>query len=375
MKVLVDGGNSGSGGYLRYLSGVLGSGALEDCEVLLVCSPALAAKLGLLDPQVTLLVEGQLDAPHRWTRLAWWRHTWPRLVAEFQPDVVLHPTGLLRGRSGSAPRVAVHHIMAPFMWASYRLYGFSRVSAELLFWRTRLLRSFRSADGVVFLAEYTRRTVSRQAKSITRSALVPNAVPAFFEAPGDRDRVSLASPVRVLCVSTLYLFKYQWNVVAAVAALRKELALDVQVDFVGGGEPRARAKLLRSIEEHNAVEWAAIREVSPADMPAVYHEADLFVFPSADEAWPITLGEAMASGLPIACSNRMAMPDILRDAGVYFDPENQAEVTHALRCLLTSPELRQRCSGNARQYAAEYTWDRSAAALVSFLRRVIRERS
>ena len=32
MRVLVDGGNSGSGGYLRYLSGILGSGALDGVE-------------------------------------------------------------------------------------------------------------------------------------------------------------------------------------------------------------------------------------------------------------------------------------------------------------------------------------------------------
>lgn len=373
MKILVDGGNSGSGGYVRYLSGVLGSRQLEGVEVLLVCSPGLAERLGPLDTQVTLAVEPELDSPRRWTRLAWWRRTWPRLLADFRPDVVLHPTGLLRGRSGGVPTVVIHHVMAPFMPVTYRLYGPSRITAELLFWRTRLLRSFRRADGVIFHADYTRRTVVRQAGSIARSTLVPNAVPPEFTGRYDRDTTVLSTPVRLLCVSTLYLFKYQWNVVAAVAQLRSELGLDIHLDLVGGGEPRARKKLLRSVDRHDGRTWTTVREVPAKQMLAVYEQADVFVFPSADETWPITLLEAMASGLPIACADRMAMPEMLRDAGRYFDPEDPISMANALRPLLTDAALRTQCSQRAQEYAAEFTWERSAAGVVAFLRRVHEE--
>lgn len=370
MRVLVDAGNSGSGGYLHYLSGIFGSNVLEDMKVLLVCSPSLAAKIGPLDPQVTLRIEPDLDSPLRWKRLVWWRRCWPDLVKQYDPDVVLHPTGLLRGRSGDVPKVAIHHYMAPFMSASYRLYGVSKMSAMLALWRVRLLRSFRRADGVVFLAEYTRSVVSKRLGSRAVTAVVPNAVPPRYLQAGGQARAGLSSPVKLLCVSTLYLFKHQPNVVAAVAELRQELGLDIRLDLVGGGEPRAKAKLMRSIQDNNAGDWATVREVAASEMPAVYREADVFVFPSADEAWPVTLGEAMGSGLPIACSERMAMPDILRDAGTYFDPEDTPQVVEALRRLLTEPRLREEYGALAKEYAADYTWDRSARMLMQFLRTV-----
>ncbi len=373
MKVLVDGGNSGSGGYLHYLSGILGSGALGDVDVLLVCSPGLSARLGRLDPQVTLQIEPDLDSPSRWTRLRWWRVGWPKVVADFEPDVVLHPTGLLRGSSPHIPRVAIHHVMAPFVRTSYRLYGPSKFAGALAITRLRLLHSFRRAEGVIFHAEYTRRVVSEQIGKVARSALVPNGVPAAFDGATDRDRRELSRPVRLLCVSTLYLFKHQWHVVAAVARLRQDLGLDVHLDLVGSGEPQARAKLLRSIADNNAAGWAAMREVPVDAMPDVYREADLFIFPSADETWPITLLEAMASGLPIACSKRMAMPTMLQDAGTYFDPEDSASIYDALLPLLTDPELRHRNGALARRYAAPYTWERSAGVVMEFLRRVARE--
>ena len=375
MRLLVDGGRPGSGGYLHYVSGIFGSGAFDGDEVLLVCSPRMAAALGPLDPQVRVQSEPELDSPRLWRRLAWWRRKWPRLVSDFSPDVILHSRGALRGRSGAHPTVVVHHFMAPFMSASYRLYGPSRFSLKLLVIRARLLRSFRRADGVVFLADYTRRAVSSHARRIARSAVVPNAVSESFLALPSRGSAPLRSPVRILCVSTLFLFKHQWHVVDAVARLRSELGIHIHVDFVGGGEPRARAKLLRRIEELGAGHYADLIEVEAAAMPMTYREADVFVFPSGDEAWPITLGEAMASGLPIACSDRMAMPEMLRDAGTYFDPEDPESIADALRPLLTDSDLRRRCGALARRYAQEFTWERSAAGVVDFLHRVVREAS
>jgi glycosyltransferase involved in cell wall biosynthesis len=179
--------------------------------------------------------------------------------------------------------------------------------------------------------------------------------------------------VRVLYVSTLHLFKHQWNVVSAVAALRRELTMDIYLDLVGGGEPRARERLNSSINEHGAHRWTTVREVPAEEMPRVHEESDIFVFASSIEAWPITLGEAMASGLPIACSDRMAMPDILRDAGIYFDPEDPTSIADALRPLLTDSAIRLECAARAQQYATEFTWKRSATGVVAFLHRVHEE--
>ena len=62
------------------------------------------------------------------------------------------------------------------------------------------------------------------------------------------------------------------------------------------------------------------------DPHAVLKRAHLFVFASSCENMPNTLVEAMASGLPIACSDRGPMPEILRDGGTYFDPENEVTI-------------------------------------------------
>jgi len=56
--------------------------------------------------------------------------------------------------------------------------------------------------------------------------------------------------------------------------------------------------------------------VPPNDLATLLAEFDLFIFASSCENMPNTLLEGMASDLPIACSNRGPMPEVLRDGGV-----------------------------------------------------------
>src|SRR4029077_8612726 len=89
---------------------------------------------------------------------------------------------------------------------------------------------------------------------------------------------------------------------------------------------------------------------------ALYHRADAFVFASSCENLPISLIEAMAAGLPVACSARGPMPEVLGDAGVYFDPERPEEIAAAIRSLYEDAPLRARLAQAAWQRSSAYSW-------------------
>jgi glycosyltransferase involved in cell wall biosynthesis len=101
----------------------------------------------------------------------------------------------------------------------------------------------------------------------------------------------------------------------------------------------------------------------------------VFVFASSCENMPSTLIEAMASGLPIACSDRGPMPEVLQDGGTYFDPEDPASIAAAIGELLQSPERRRSAAARARALAARYSWARCADETWSFLAGVARARA
>ena len=68
-------------------------------------------------------------------------------------------------------------------------------------------------------------------------------------------------------------------------------------------------------------------------MPEYLSKSNIFIFASSCENMPITLIEGMASGLPIACSDRGPMPEVLQDGGVYFNPEDCKSIVFAIEKL------------------------------------------
>ena len=111
---------------------------------------------------------------------------------------------------------------------------------------------------------------------------------------------------------------------------------------------------------------------SPHDeLPARYASADACVFASSCENLPNILLEGMASGLPIACSDRGPMPELLGDAAVYFNPELQSSIEEALERLLNSPELRYSLAKKTYQLSQKYTWDKCADQTFYFLKKCI----
>ena len=64
------------------------------------------------------------------------------------------------------------------------------------------------------------------------------------------------------------------------------------------------------------------------------------------------------------------MPEVLGDAGVYFDPEKPVEIARALQVLLDDPALREQKAWAAYKRAEAYTWERCADETFSFLAQV-----
>jgi glycosyltransferase involved in cell wall biosynthesis len=88
---------------------------------------------------------------------------------------------------------------------------------------------------------------------------------------------------------------------------------------------------------------------------------------------PNILIESMAAGLPIACSNRGPMPEVLRDAGVYFDPEKPESIADAVRSLAANAKLRAEKAAAAARIAMQYEWSICAHDTFDFLVKVARE--
>jgi glycosyltransferase involved in cell wall biosynthesis len=111
--------------------------------------------------------------------------------------------------------------------------------------------------------------------------------------------------------------------------------------------------------------------VPNSDLPALYAGADLFVFPSLFEGFGIPLLEAMASGTPVCASNVASIPEVVRDAGLMFDPDSAADIASAMSQILNDADLARRLVKRGLKRSRLFSWDDSARQVLSICRAVM----
>ena len=249
-------------------------------------------------------------------------------------------------------------------------FGLGRARVRLTLLRYIQNRSLRDSAGVIFLTDYAARIIQQSSGPVARVALIPHGVASAFKRrnplPWPKEG---ASAVRCLYVSDTAVYKHQGEVVKAISSLRHR-GYSVQLTLAGGGAGPAQRRLLREIAlsdpEGRFIQLVGF--VPPDQLPDLLAGAHLFVFASSCENMPNTLVEAMAVGLPIACSRRGPMPEVLGDGGHYFDPEDTGSIATSLAEVIDNADLRHAIARRAKARAERSSWARCARETFDFLR-------
>ena len=110
--------------------------------------------------------------------------------------------------------------------------------------------------------------------------------------------------------------------------------------------------------------------IEQMDMPAVLSLADLYLYPSNLEAFPIPLTEAMACGTPILTSNVNGLKEIAGDAALLIDPSDTERIANGMARILSDPELRESLSRRGLERSSLFSWDLCAKSTLALLERV-----
>jgi glycosyltransferase involved in cell wall biosynthesis len=119
-----------------------------------------------------------------------------------------------------------------------------------------------------------------------------------------------------------------------------------QVMEIFAGEARERVSVIPFVKRE--------------DIPAVYAGHDVFVFPSLVEGMPLTLLEAMATGLPVVTTNTCGMADVVENDvnGLLVAAANAEKLAEGIERLCHSAGLRKRLGLAAQETMRRYTWER-----------------
>jgi len=253
----------------------------------------------------------------------------------------------------------------------------AKLGRKRLPWRSRLLRpltilwpsrfALKNADHVFCLNEedrsYLQQWLNLPEHGITR--LYPGANPIFADSAEARDYQGAQD----------LLFAGSWRYNKGIADLIKGFELlaerfaRVALTIVGSGVPanEVRAQFAEAVRGRVRV----IPVVSEGEASTQFAKADIFILPSLFEGTPLTLIEAMASGLPIVATETGGVKDVIRQRknGILIPIRSPRALAAALAELLEAHELRETLGRNARSDATElYSWELAARPLIASYR-------
>jgi glycosyltransferase involved in cell wall biosynthesis len=320
---------------------------------------------GELIPQVTV----PLHARNRVERVRGEQGLLPRLAARARVDL-LHSLASTAPAWGRMRRVVTIHDLA------YRLVPEAHLGLLGLGMRVLVPLAARRSDRIIVDAQSTREDLLRLLRvppgkldvvplgigTQSRGEPMPETALRSWLGAGER-------PI-VLSVSAKRPHKNLMRLIGALAlipAARRPLLVLPGYPTAHEDELRRRAEELGVTRDVRLLGW-----IGPAELEGLYAAAACFIFPSLLEGFGLPVLEAMARGVPVACSGRGSLGEVAGAAALLFDPESEPAIAAAIERLLEdrAEADRLRCAGRAR--AARFTWATTAAGTLASYERALK---
>ena len=251
--------------------------------------------------------------------------------------------------------------------------GWRRLMA--LIWRRHRERSvLAAADHAICNSDFVRRRVLESYRGLDAGKLtvIYKAVETgHFERPAvlpPDPWGEAATGLRILTVGTNWRLKGVPELIEAVATVKRAIpALHLMI--VGPSSPAdldAIEKLGSAAGVSGDVTIAG--RVGRDRLASYYWHADLYAQPSHAEAFGVAVLEAMASGLPVVCSNVGGLPEIVRDEddGLTVPAGDPAALAAALRRLAENQTRRETLARRGPERAAAFSAESMVARLRNF---------
>lgn len=349
---LIPGGVGGTEIYLRNLVGALGEIDSAN-EYFLFANRETGDSLAPEKPNFHT-VRQAVHAAFRPARIAWEQFALPLAVAARRIDVLLNP-GFTAPILCGCPQVTVFHDLQHkrhpehFRWF------------DLPFWRTLLFWSAHVSRTLIADSEATRDDLGR-----------------FYRLPKDRIRVVPLGVDRklfelarrpepfLLSVSTLHPHKNLDRLLRVFAEFRR-------------GRPEFRL-VIAGLRGFNTAHLHALQQelglaklveftgwIPREELYDLYARAFAFVYPSTFEGFGLPVLEALAAGVPAACSRIEPLASMAADAALQFDPADERDIARAIEQLVGDEALRAQLAEAGPKRAALFSWTVTARATLEAL--------
>jgi glycosyltransferase involved in cell wall biosynthesis len=305
-------------------------------------------------------------------RTLWERFRLPSLLGEYQADIYYAPGGIMITKmpKGVISATALRN-MLPFderERGRFPLISYIRFKLWLL--RYVFLKSYKSADKVVFISEYSKSVVKEYMPSIdSKSVVIPHGLNSLFLNSQKKYDLPeyLTENKFYLYVSILDVYKAQKEIIEAWMSLSNE-GFKYPLVLVGPKYNDYGEEVLAMIDEFGLQEKVIyLGKVDYEKLPSLYKASRVLLFASSCECCPNVLLEKLAAAKPVLCSNIEPMPEFGGDAVAYFNPYDPESLVKQIKLMESNQQFMSDIAQKAGIQALKFDWTKTVKNTVDFL--------
>ena len=228
---------------------------------------------------------------------------------------------------------------------------------------------------VFTVSEYSKKDIADHYKVPKENIIVTyNAVGEEFrklsqkelDLPELRGKFGISADRYILSVCNLQPRKNLVRLIKAFISLKQEQSGAEQLVIVGKKAWMYNDIISEALQDSKDIIFTDY--VSNEDLIRLYNGAHCFVYPSFFEGFGIPPLEAMACGTPVAVSNATSLPEVVGDAGIYFDPFSVEEIRNAIMRLLGDVELCKEQIQKGLKRIKEFCWKNASKIITDTYR-------
>lgn len=247
--------------------------------------------------------------------------------------------------------------------------------SPLLYWikflgyKIVIKSAIRRSKKIIAVSNFTRNDILKNYPSVSKKkiAVTYEACEDFCMLSPNKDREILLrygiEKPYIMYVGNAYPHKNLEQLVAAFEQVGKKKK-DLKLVLVGKID-YFYARLKDLVEKRGIKNVIFVGHVLDHELDTIFHNAEIYVFPSLYEGFGLPPLEAMAKGTPVASSDHPCMKEVLGDSVYYFNGKNISEISDAITNILDSPSLREDLVRRGYEKIKKYSWKKMAERTIS----------
>lgn len=320
----------------------------------------------------------QVPYPGKVARTLWLLVDYPN-INKFTRDIeIFHAPFFVTPALDKSKRLVVTiHDVAPLIFPDF-FPLMTRLAHTRRLKKIRYKMKKNSNTHLIADSDHTKRDlVKHLGISENKISTIPLGVSSIFKPLNDSlsnkmvlRKYSLSKPY-ILTVGSLNPRKNITSLLKAYSRLTENSKINHQLVLIGTSG-WLNKKIFKEVRINKNVKLMGT--VPEEDLPILYSQADLFVFPSIYEGFGLPVLEAMACGTPVITSNASSLPEVSGQAARLVDPHDISEIANSISYVLSNNPIRKKMIDQGLQWAKNFTWEKTAQRTYELYKNIVTQK-